>query len=220
MKKLILAACVAALGMPVSAQQPSTPEPPKPNIDYGYYGGPSSAPVKSRSTAPRVTNRPGVVSGPYQLYGVPDDLTMAEQEQQRIRDAAVEFGRFRRQFTGSTEFWMDHHRTDLAKARYAMDESMWRAIHPPEAFGDGGYLYHTAPSVGGAFLSSSQPVYEDARPVAAPVVSAPAATVTPAAVEAPVPAVRPRTSTAPRVIAGSKPVYDAASSVGREPTSK
>jgi hypothetical protein len=217
MKKLILAACVAAVGIPVSAQQPSTPEAPKPNIDYGYFGGPTSAPVKSRSTAPRVTNRSGV-SGPYLLYGVPDDLTMAEQEQQRIRDAAVEFGKFRRQFTGSTEFWMDHHRTDQAKARYAMDESLWRAIHPPEAFGDGGYLYHTAPSVGGSFLSPSEVVYENARPGAAPVVNAPAPSVTPAAVEGPVPAARPRTSTAPRVIAGSKPVYDAASSVGAEPS--
>jgi hypothetical protein len=217
MKKLILATCVAALGMPVSAQQPTTPEPPKPNIDYGYYGGPSAAPVKSRSTAPRVTNRSGL-SGPYLLYGVPDDLTMAEQEQQRIRDAAVEFGRFRRQFTGSTEFWMDHHRTEQAKARYAMDESLWRAIHPPEAFGDGGYMYHTAPSIGGSFLNPADVVYEDPRPTVAPVANAPAPVVAPPAVETSVPAVRPRTSTAPRVIAGSKPVYDAASSVGAEPS--
>jgi hypothetical protein len=215
MKKLILATCVAAFGVPVYAQapmnQPPMNQPPKPNIDYGYYGGPS-APAKSLAPSTRSPREPlGGQFGPYKLYGVPDELGMAEQERDRIREAAVEFGRFRRQFTGSTEFWMDEHRTELAKSRYAMDEPMWRGLHPQEYFGNGGYLYDTAESVGSEIVwGPSQPVVAtQVAPVPAPIVN-----TTPA--QTPVPTARPHNTVAPRVIAGSKPIYDAAASVGAQ----
>ena len=183
------------------------PPPPngQPNIDYGYYGGPTAP----QSMAPK-TQRYGRSSrgydGFYKLYGVPDELTIAEQERDRIRDAAVEFGRFRRQFTGSTQFWMDEHRTELAKSRYAMDEPMWRALHPPEYFGDGGYLYHTAESVGGAVIwGSPQPIMvQNPRPT--PVVNT-------RPVESTQPASRSHATVVPRVIAADKPIYDAAASL-------
>jgi hypothetical protein len=233
MKKLILAACVAALGVPVCAQQAPAPpaqppipsanpgffdggqapaaqqapanvptQPPVPgvvpNVDYGYYGGPSGP----HSMAP--TQRSGKSSrgydGVYKLYGVPDELGMAEQERNRIREAAVEFGRFRRQFTGSTQFWMDEHRTELAKSRYAMDEPMWRALHPSEYFGDGGYLYNTAESVGGAVVwGPPQPIMVN-NPKPTATVSTPPVSTAPVTV-------------VPRVIAGEKPIYDASASM-------
>ncbi len=196
MKKLILAACVAGLGLPVCAQEqvPTSP-PPKPNIDYEYYGGPTTAPPKSMapSTRPSTKQLDGL-SGPYRLYNVPDDLKAAELERDRARDAAVEFGRFRRQFTGSTQFWMDEHGTELAKSRYAMDEGLWRAIHPPEYFGSGGYLYHNAVSVGseGFNVEHAQPV------VAAPAAPAPAPLVNTAPADTtPLPASRQRVTPAP-----------------------
>jgi hypothetical protein len=226
MKKLILATCVAAFGVPVSAQQAPAPAPPAPaadlqqappaqaqqsksNVDYGYYGGPTTPPQKSLGSKYSTGPHTGP-NGPYKLYGVPDDLSAAELEAARVRDAAVEFGRFRRQFTGSTQFWMDEHRTELAKSRYAMDESMWRSVHPAEAFGPGGYLYHAADFVGSEAWAPSRPVIA-ATPARAPapIVNTPPAEVTPASAA-------PRTTTpAPRVIAGDKPVYDAAASVGR-----
>ena len=224
MKKLILAACVAAIGLPTYAQRqaPSAPpqpafnssaragggavqEPARPNVDYGYYGGPTNVPMQSSTLPTHKPDRLYGLYGPYKLYGVPDDLTIAEQERDRIREAAVEFGRFRRQFTGSTQFWMDEHRTELAKSRYAMDEPMWRALHPPEYFGDGGYLYHTAESVGSEVIwGPPQPILiENPQPVV---------DVTPYTTE-PVPASRRTTTVAPRVIAGDKPIYDAAATV-------
>jgi hypothetical protein len=78
------------------------------------------------------------------MYGVPDEITAEQEAREARRNAAVEFGMYRRQFTGSTEFWMDYDRTRLAKARYSMDEPMWRSIHPLYEFGDGGYMYNTA----------------------------------------------------------------------------
>jgi hypothetical protein len=219
MKKFILAACVAALGLPVFAQQPAAPvaPPPKPGIDYGYYGGPSTAPARSLAPATRPAAKPlDGLYGPYRLYNVPDDLTAAEQERDRIRSAAVEFGRFRRQFTGSTQFWMDEHRTELAKSRYAMDEPLWRALHPAEYFGDGGYLYNTAESVGSEVVwGPAQPIVATtAAPAPAPIVN------TAPADQTPVPASRQHVTPAPRVIAGSKPLYDAAASVAPQPGSK
>ncbi len=218
MKKLILAACVAGLGLPVCAQEqvPTSP-PPKPNIDYEYYGGPTTAPSKSLApaTRPSTKNLDGL-SGPYRLYNVPDDIKAAELERDRARDAAVEFGRFRRQFAGSTQFWMDEHGTELARVRYAMDEPMWRALHPPEYFGSGGYLYRNNVSVGSDVLGAP------AAPVAA-VPGAPAAppvvNTTPADV-APVPASRRPVTPAPRVMAGDKPLYDATEAVKTPPSSK
>ncbi len=261
MKKLILAACVAAFGVPAFGQVAQTPpqgpttqqqlsnspsadfsanwadDPTggnlngfpqgqdaqpgatqsrtvvvpngQPNVDYGYYGGPSGP----HSMAP--TQRSGKSSrgydGVYKLYGVPDELGMAEQERNRIREAAVEFGRFRRQFTGSTQFWMDEHRTELAKSRYAMDEPMWRALHPPEYFGDGGYLYNTAESVGGAVVwGPPQPIMVN-NPKPTATVSTPPVSTTP--VESTVPASRNPTTVVPRVIAGEKPIYDASASM-------
>ena len=257
MKKLVLAACVAALGVPAFGQSTTTPpqapttqqqlsnnpgaeftekwgnDPTggnlsgwpqgqdvqpgatqtrtvvQPNVDYGYYGGPSAP----QSMAP--TQRYGKSSrgydGVYKTYGVPDELSMAEQERDRIREAAVEFGRFRRQFTGSTQFWMDEHRTELAKSRYAMDEPMWRALHPPEYFGDGGYLYNTAESVGGAVVwGPPQPInVNNPKPTAT--VSTPPVSTTP--VESTAPASRNPSTVVPRVIAGEKPIYDASASM-------
>jgi hypothetical protein len=224
MKKLILAACVVAVGLPAWAQGQPAPkaQPPRPGIDYGYYGGPSnapsqtSAPSQSQAPGPRVRYHQGT-TGAYEMYGVPDDLTMAEQEQQRIRDAAVEFGRFRRQFTGSTQFWMDQHRTELAHSRYAMDEPMWRSLHPAFEFGDGGYLYDTAVNVGAPVMWTAPRIAQTAVPATAPLVNAVPAETAPATT--PVPVARPNRSTAPpRVIAGSKPVYDAAAAVGAQPS--
>jgi hypothetical protein len=265
MKKLILAACVAALGVPAFGQSPQTPPqapttqqqlenkpganfsanwgkdptggnlsgwaqgqdaqqpgatqqsgtvvqnqydapPPngQPNVDYGYYGGPSAP--QSMAPTQRYGRSDRGYFGVYKLYGVPDELSMAEQERNRIRDAAVEFGRFRRQFTGSTQFWMDEHRTELAKSRYAMDEPMWRALHPPEYFGDGGYLYNTAESVGSAVVwGPPQPVMVS-NPMPTPIVNTPR-------VESTVPASRNHTTVVPRVIAAEKPLYDAAASM-------
>jgi hypothetical protein len=108
------------------------------------------------------------------MYGVPDEITAADKAREARRDAAVEFGMYRRQFTGSTEFWMDYDRTRLAKVRYSMDESMWSGLHPLYDFGDGGYMYNTAvsaaplstgsaattpaPIVGGTASGSTAPV--------------------------------------------------------------
>jgi hypothetical protein len=204
MKKLILAACVAAVGFPAFGQQPA--QPAGPNVDYGYYGGPTPAPKSLAPPARTSRERLGGLYGPYKLWGVPSDLTIAEQERDRVREAAVQFGRFRRQFTGSTQFWMDEHRTELAVSRYAMDEPMWRALHPPEYFGDGGYLYNTAESVGSEVIwgPPQQITVQNPRPVVS---------TSPYATE-PVPASRPQPVVAPRVMAGGKPIYDAAASVG------
>jgi hypothetical protein len=218
MKKLILAACVAGLGLPVMAQEQksTSPPPPKPAVDYGYYGGPS-APAKSMAPTTTPSRKPlDGLNGPYRLYNVPDDLKAAEQERDRIRAAAVEFGTFRRQFTGSTQFWMDEHRTELAKSRYAMDEPMWRALHPAEYFGNGGYLYNTAESVGSEVLWGPAPAVVVTPPAAAP---APIVKTAPVNV-APVPASRQRVTPAPRVIAGETPLYDAAESVKSPPSAK
>jgi len=252
MKKLILAACVAALGVPVYAQAPApqaqppiengnavvgggvavqqpaqpaentlvqqqvqqpAPAPqPAPNVDYGYYGGPSAP----KSQAPPVRNYgKSRYYGFYKLYGVPDDLTIAEQERDHVRYAAVEFGRFRRQFTGSTQFWMDEHRTELAKSRYAMDEPMWRALHPPEYFGDGGYLYNTAESVGAEVIwGPPQPILvENPRPTPLVTATPVESTVPTSSASSTSPASRNRSKVVPRVIAGEKPIYDAAASV-------
>jgi hypothetical protein len=142
------------------------------------------------------------------MYGVPDELKIAEDERDRIREAAVEFGRFRRQFTGSTQFWMDQHRTELAKSRYAMDEPLWRGVHPPEYFGDGGYLYNTAESVGGAVIwgPSQRILIENPRPV-------PVASSVPTD-RATTPTAKARARATGNLLATSKANYDAAASVG------
>jgi hypothetical protein len=207
MKKLIMAACVCALGTSAFAQTPVSARP-RPSVDYGMYGGPTAAPADNYST--RHSREPLLgLEGPYRLYGVPDDLTAAEIQQQQIRDAAVEFGRFRRQFNGSTQFWMDEHRTELAKARYAMDEPMFRALHPPEYYGHGGYLYHTADSVGAEVVwGAGRPV-----PTANTIPNTTPLTVPGTDEVIGVPTARTRTTSATRMIAGEKPVYDATSSL-------
>jgi hypothetical protein len=203
MKKLILAACVAAVGVPAFGQRSPAPSAQS-NVDYGYYGGPA-APKTLASPSRTSRERLGGLYGPYKLWGVPDELTIAEQQRDRNRDAAVEFGRCRRQFTGSTQFWMDHHRTELAVSRYAMDEPLWRALHPPEYFGNGGYLYNTAESVGSEVIwgPPHRIMVENPRPVV---------NTTPYEVQ-PVPASRRQPVVAPRVVAGGKPIYDAAATV-------
>ncbi len=207
MKKLIMAACVVALGTSAFAQTPLSARP-RPNVDYGMYGGPSAAPADNYST--RQSREPLLgLYGPYKLYGVPDDLTAAELQQQQVRDAAVEFGRFRRQFTGSTQFWMDEHRTELAKARYAMDEPMFRALHPPEYYGHGGYLYHTADSVG------AEVVWGAGRPApsANTIPNTTSLTVPGTDDVIPVPTASRHTPSTQRMIAGERPVYDATSAL-------
>jgi hypothetical protein len=207
MKKLIMAACVVALGTSAFAQSPVSTRL-RPNVDYGTYGGPTTAPTDNYGT--RHSREPLLgLEGPYRLYGVPDDIAAAEAQQQQTRDAAVEFGRYRRQFTGSTQFWMDDHRTDLAKARYAMDEPMFRALHPPEYYGHGGYLYHTADSVGAEVVwGAGRPV-----PTANTVPNTVPLTVPGTDDVIAVPTANTRTTSASRMIAGEKPVYDATSSL-------
>jgi hypothetical protein len=126
------------------------PLPPRANRSYspGYslYGGPE----ESRSQYPERHGTQSPRFSPlYKIPGVPDEITTEDQAREVRRNAAVEFGMFRNQFTGSTQFWMDHDRTRLAKVRYAMDEPMFRSIHPDYDWGDGGYMYNTAASVGG-----------------------------------------------------------------------
>jgi hypothetical protein len=208
MKKLMLAACVVALGVPAFGQTRKALAP-RPNVDYGVYGGPSSAPADNYAT-PREREPLLGLYGPYHLYGVPDDLAAAEQRQAEIRAAAVEFGTFRRQFTGSTQFWMDHHRTELAKSRYAMDEPMWRALHPPENFGHGGYLYNTAESVGAEVVwGAGHPV-----PTANTVPNMVPLTVPGTDDVISVPTARARSSSTSRMVAGERSIYDATSSLG------
>ncbi len=113
---------------------------------YSLYGGPEE--TRSRYPERRGTQSPHF-SPLYPLPGVADDITLEDQAREARRNAAVEFGMFRNQFTGSTQFWMDHDRTRLAKVRYAMDEPMFRSVHPDYDWGDGGYMYNTAASVGG-----------------------------------------------------------------------
>jgi hypothetical protein len=145
MKRIVLAIGTVAMGIAGTAlfgQSPPQAHPPQPRPDYSLYGGPpsqSQPPERRGTTTPRI--------GPvYKMYGVPDEIGAADKAREARRNAAVEFGMFRRQFTGSTEFWMDYDRTRLAKVRYSMDEAMWRSIHPAYDFGDGGYMYNTAAS--------------------------------------------------------------------------
>jgi hypothetical protein len=87
-----------------------------------------------------------------------------------------------------------------------MDEPLWRALHPPEYFGNGGYLYNTAESVGSEVIwgPPQRIMIENPRPVAS---------TTRTSVQ-PVPASRRQPVVGPRVVAGGKPIYDAATSVG------
>jgi hypothetical protein len=169
MKRIALAFGTVAIGLSSAlyAQVPSpqqgnvnggrgvVPPPPAPmplrtnrSYSHGYslYGGPEEA--RSQYPERRGTQSPHF-SPLYKIPGVPDEITAEDQAREARRNAAVEFGMYRRQFTGSTEFWMDFDRTRLAKARYAMDEAMFRSIHPDYDWGDGGYMYNTAASVGG-----------------------------------------------------------------------
>jgi hypothetical protein len=146
MKRIALAIGTVAMGLATTAGTIFAQSPSAPRGGYSLYGGPP----ESRSETPERHGVPAPSVSPiYKMYGVPDDIAAADSAREARRNAAVEFGMFRRQFTGSTEFWMDHDRTQLAKARYAMDEPMWRSIHPAYEFGDGGYMYNTAASVGG-----------------------------------------------------------------------
>lgn len=177
----------------VFAQSPSAP-----HGGYSLYGGPPD----SRSETPERHRVPAPAMNPlYKMYGVPDDIAAADSAREARRNAAVEFGMFRRQFTGSTEFWMDHDRTQLAKARYAMDEPMWRSIHPAYEFGDGGYLYNTATSVGGPQWAGSServiitaPEPYQAAPVPFMVNTAPPVAPPSAPVSRAVPQTAPRTA--------------------------
>src|SRR5580704_15029277 len=155
MRRIALAIGTLALGLgtggTILAQAPAAPLPDSqtataPLPDYRMYGGPS----ESRGVYhERRGSRSPSMSPLYKIPGVPDDIAAEDQAREVRRNAAVEFGMFRNQFTGSTQFWMDHDRTRLAKVRYAMDEPMFRSIHPDYDWGDGGYMYNTAASVGG-----------------------------------------------------------------------
>jgi hypothetical protein len=131
---------------PVPVQTPPPPRPAFSSRGYSLYGGPED----SRSQYPeRHSAQLPHFSPLNKIPGVPDEITSEDQAREARRNAAVEFGMFRNQFTGSTQFWMDHDRTRLAKVRYAMDEPMFHSIHPDYDWGDGGYMYNTAASVGG-----------------------------------------------------------------------
>jgi len=144
-----------------SSQTPANSNQSRSN--YSLYGGPASqSPSQSR---PKGTETPSY--GPvYKMYGVPDDIAAMDAAREARRNAAVEFGMFRRQFKGSTYFWMDVDRTQLARARYAMDEPMWEGIHPGYEFGDGGYMYNTAaiPASPGAQSATGATVGPPATP--------------------------------------------------------
>ncbi len=141
MKRIVLAIGTVAMGLvgtAVYGQSTTQDVAPQSRSNYSLYGGPSRSQNETRRT-----QTPGI--GPiYKMYGVPDDIAAADKAREARRNAAVEFGMYRRQFAGSTEFWMDYDRTRLAKVRYSMDEAMWRSIHPMYEFGDGGYMYNTA----------------------------------------------------------------------------
>jgi hypothetical protein len=143
---------VPSPGLTAGRVVPPPPVPVAPGVNrsssrgYSLYGGPE----ESRSQYPERRGTQSQQLGPlYKIPGVPDEITTEDQAREARRNAAVEFGMFRNQFTGSTQFWMDHDRTRLAKVRYAMDEQMFRSIHPDYDWGDGGYMYNTAASVGG-----------------------------------------------------------------------
>jgi hypothetical protein len=145
-------------GPAAGAVQVPPPPQPVPSLNrpssrgYSLYGGPED----SRSQTPERRASQGMHFSPlYTTPGIPDEITTEDQAREARRDAAVEFGMYRRQFVGSTQFWMDHDRTRLANVRYAMDEAMFRSIHPDYDWGDGGYMYNTAASVGGPQLSGS-----------------------------------------------------------------
>ena len=150
MKRIHMAIGTAALGLATMgtalfAQSPTA------RPGYSLYGGP-----ESRSEVPEQHGvRTPTLSPIYKMYGVPDEIAIEDAAREARRNAAVEFGMYRRQFTGSTEFWIDYDRTRLAKVRYAMDEPMWLSIHPSYDWGDGGYMYNTAASVGGPQLPGS-----------------------------------------------------------------
>ncbi len=165
-----------------------------------------------------------ILVGPYRLYNVPDDLKAAEQERDRVRAAAVEFGTFRRQFTGSTQFWIDENRTELAKSRYAMDEPLWRALCTRRNTLEMADICTTrlSQSVLRSWVWRPAPARRSDDPAAAPslpivknllILTAPAD-------KTPVPASRQHVTPAPRVIAGETPLYDAAESVKSPPSTK
>lgn len=164
-------------------RQPAPPRASRPSsLGYSLYGGPS----ESLSEPPQ---RHGVqtpsISPLYNIPGVTDEIAAGDHAREARRDAAVEFGMYRRQFTGSTEFWMDYDRTRLAKVRYSMDEPMFRSIHPAYDWGDGGYMYNTAASVGGPRWAGTADIVTPSQ--AAPIVR----TQITRSNDVPTPAIRP-----------------------------
>jgi hypothetical protein len=137
-------------GMAQQNQQPvARPIPPRPvRPSYSMYGGPVEQESLGQYPQRRGVRTPSM-SPLYKIPGLPDQIAEEDAARQARRDAAVEFGMYRNQFLASSRFWMDHDRTRLAKVRYAMDEAMWHGIHPAYDWGDGGYMYNTAASVGG-----------------------------------------------------------------------
>jgi hypothetical protein len=222
MKRITLAIGTVAIGLAtsvgtVNAQVPAPPRPainspPRPlpptnpypeavsvpRPGYSLYGGPSDSEYPRRQSV-----TPPHFSPIDKIPGVPDEITAADKAREARRNAAVEFGMFRRQFTGSTEFWMDYDRTRLAKVRYSMDEPMWHSIHPDYDWGDGGYMYNTAASVGGPQWSGSTERVIVAPPVAAPMTRTPhVVRVTPDPVRENVaPATQPAGAIAPHMVA-------------------
>ena len=157
MKRISLALGTIALGLAgtmaygqAPALRPGYGQAPAPRPGYSLYGGPSESrsqpPVKHGVQSP-------TISPIYKVPGVPDEIDMQDQAREARRDAAVEFGMYRHQFPGSTRFWMDYDRTQLAKVRYSMDEQMFHSIHPAHDWGDGGYMYNTATAASDAQLT-------------------------------------------------------------------
>jgi hypothetical protein len=220
MKRITLAIGTVAVGLATSigTANAQVPAPPRPEINpprqplpqakqypeavpvqrpgYSLYGGEDQYPSRQSVTPPHF-------SPVDKIPGIPDEITAANKAREARRNAAVEFGMFRRQFVGSTEFWMDYDRTRLAKVRYSMDELMWHSIHPDYDWGDGGYMYNTAASVGGPQWSGSTERVIVAPPVASPTTRTPhVVRVTPEPVRENVaPATQPAGAVAPPMVA-------------------
>jgi hypothetical protein len=181
--------------LPPTPYPEAVPVPPRPG--YSLYGGPSEREYRRQSVTPPH------FSPIDKIPGIPDEITAADKAREARRNAAVEFGMYRHQFQGSTYWWMDYDRTRLAKVRYSMDEPMWHSIHPDFDWGDGGYMYNTAASVGAPQWSGSTERITVAPPVAAPTTRVPnVVRVTPEPVrENMAPATQPAGANAPHMVA-------------------
>lgn len=116
---------------------------------YSEYGGPVS-PLDYRRELESVHNG----NWPYEFLSpqkvrpeAPDEVAEQDRQKAEMRQDAVEYGRYRNLFLGSTRFWLDEDQRWQNRGRFAMGESLWSSIHPPEEF-RAGYQYNPASMVG------------------------------------------------------------------------